>query len=131
MVKENSGQWVDIIFIRLDGDGSWKSRFGRTLENGQEGGGLVPLLDANVRPTLLVQLDSLQRRGSLVGGRRLGSVPDEVAETVATQKTVDGRLAFQVLAGDGNAILPADNVRVTRMELTVRCLIQQHFLVIQ
>lgn len=95
-----------------------------TLEYSQEGGGLVSLLDSDVRSPLLIQLDRFQRRGALVSGRCLGSVPDEVAETIAAQKAVDRWLAFQILAGDSNSILPTDNIRVTAMELTAGHVLQ-------
>ena len=102
-----------------------------TLEYGQESGGLVSLLDSDVRPSLLIQLHCFQSRGALVGGRRLGSVPDEVAETIAAQKAVHRRLAFQILARHGDSILPTDNIRVPAVELTSRHVIQKHFLVVQ
>jgi hypothetical protein len=100
------------------------------LEDGQESGGFVSLLNANVRAALFIQLDRFEGRGALVGGRSLGAVPDEVAEAIAAQKAVNGRLALQVLARDSYPILPADDVRVPRVKLPARHLIQQDLLVI-
>ena len=90
------------------------------MENGQESGGFVSLLDTNMRTAFFIELDCFEGRSTLVSGRSLGPVPDEVAETITAQKTVDRWLAFEIFAGDSYSILPADDVRVTTVELPTR-----------
>lgn len=73
-----------------------------------------------MRAAFFIELDRFESGGTLVGGRSLGTVPDEVAETIAAQETVDRWLAFEIFAGDSYSILPSDDVRVSRVELPAR-----------
>lgn len=64
------------------------------MKEGEEGGRLLSLANANVRSALLVELDGSQCRGALFGGWRVDAVPEEIAASVAAQHTVVRRLAL-------------------------------------